>query len=117
LIVTATHIALIRGVLMLAAVLFETNTIPTGVEGGGTKVAATLMAVALMIAAGDKTPQLVKDAAVEQLGLGQHLAPPMTAQGFIAVPGRENNPLPNNQTDWISFAVKVLITILTALIA
>lgn len=109
----ATHIALIRGVLMLIGVLFMTDTIPTGVPGGGQKVAATCAAIAVMLAAGDKTPQLVKDAAAEQLNLG----PPGVAQGFVSTPGRDNNTLPNNQADWVSFAVKALIAVLTAFLA
>jgi len=109
---TATHVALIRGALMLLGALFMTDTIPTGVPGGGQKVAATCAVIAAMLAAGDKTPQLVKDAAVDQLGLG-----PPVAQGFVSVPGRDNNTLPNNQQDWVSFAIKALIAVLTAFLA
>jgi len=54
-------VTLIRGALMLLAVLFATDTIPTGIDGGGTKVAATLAVILSMLAAGDKTePELRK---------------------------------------------------------
>ncbi len=58
----ANHIAIIRGVLMLLAVLFRSNTIPTGVEGMGERIADGLMTLAVTLAAGDRTPAAVKDA-------------------------------------------------------
>jgi len=57
---SAQNIALLRGLLLLIAVLFETNTIPTGVEGGGRKVAATLSVIAVSLAAGQKNDEPVK---------------------------------------------------------
>ena len=110
---SAQMITLLRGALLLLGALFLTDTIPTGMDGGGQKVAATCAVVAAMLAAGDKTPQLVKDTAAEQLGLG----PPGVAQGFVSTPGRENNALPNSQQAWITFAIKALIASLTALLA
>ena len=59
---SAQTIALIRGALMLIAVLFEAGIIPTSVDGGGAKVAASLMVVAVSLAAGDKTTPEVKAA-------------------------------------------------------
>ena len=61
----AQHLALIRGAIMLLSVLFSTNTIPTGVDGGGQKVADMLMVIAVSLAAGDKTPSAVTEAVKE----------------------------------------------------
>lgn len=111
---SAQTITLIRGLLLLIGVLFATNTIPTGVDGGGQKVAATCLVVAAMMAAGDKTPDAVKDAAAQIMGHGS-AAPGV--QGFISTPGRDNNALPNNQQAWIAVAVKAVIAILTAFLS
>lgn len=58
-------VAIIRGILMLVAALFQSGYIPTNVDGGGEKVAATLAAIAVMLAAGDFTPKSVKQATVD----------------------------------------------------
>lgn len=55
-------VAILRGVIMLAAALFQAGVIPTHIDGGGEKVAATLATIAVMLAAGDKTPSAVKQA-------------------------------------------------------
>lgn len=103
---TTQTITIMRGLLMLVAVLFETGAIQTGVEGGGRKVAATCVVILGMWAAGDKTAQVLKDAAQQQIE---------AIQGFVSVPGRDNNVLPNSQAAWIAFAAKALIAVLTAL--
>lgn len=53
--------ALIRGAIMLLAVMFQSGVIPTGIEGGGQRVSDALMVIAVTIAAGDKTSEATKE--------------------------------------------------------
>lgn len=112
----AQTVTMIRGLLLLIGVLFATNTIPTGVDGGGQKVAATCLSIVVMLAAGDKTPDAVKDAAAEIMARSEDSMSP-AVQGFLSTPGRDNNVLPNNQNAWISVAVKAVIALLTAFLS
>lgn len=49
-------VGIIRAILFILAALFQTGTIPTGIDGGGEKVAIAIMAAAVSLAAGDKNP-------------------------------------------------------------
>ena len=49
----------------LLAALFEGGYIPTHVDGGGPKVAAALVAAALYLQAGDKTPTNLLEASAD----------------------------------------------------
>lgn len=51
---SAQTIALIRGLIVVVAVLFSQGVIPTGIDGGGQKVSDALMVVAVTLAAGQK---------------------------------------------------------------
>lgn len=51
---SAQTIGLIRGGIMILAVLFSQGVVPTGVDGGGQRVADALTVVAVSLAAGQK---------------------------------------------------------------
>ena len=57
---SAQTLAIIRGVLVCIAVMFQNNVIPTGVDGGGRRVGDALMVIAVTIAAGQKNDEAPK---------------------------------------------------------
>lgn len=57
---TAQTIAIIRGVLVCIAIMFQQNVIPTGVDGGGSRVGDAIMVIAVTLAAGQKNDEAPK---------------------------------------------------------
>lgn len=98
----ANRVSIYRGLLILLGAAFKSGLIPTGVDGLGDRVGNGLLALAVTLAAGDKTADVVR-------------AAPITAQGFVSVPGRDNNTLPNSQAAWVQVLIRVVIAALAAL--
>jgi hypothetical protein len=98
----ANRVSIYRGLLSLLGAAFQSGMIPTGVDGLGQRIGAGLLALAVTLAAGDKTADVVR-------------AAPITAQGFVSVPGRDNNTLPNSQAAWVQVLIRVVIAALAAL--
>jgi len=57
---SAQTVAIIRGVLVCLAVMFQNNVIPTGVDGGGRKVGDAIMVIAVTLAAGQRNDEAPK---------------------------------------------------------
>lgn len=57
---SAQTVAIIRGVLVCLAVMFQNNVIPTGVDGGGRRVGDAIMVIAVTIAAGQRNDEVPK---------------------------------------------------------
>ncbi len=104
----ADRVSILRGVLVIVGALFQSDTIPTGVPGLGQKIGTGLLALGVSLAAGDKTPDVLKQAAAQ----GDALP---AVQGFVSTPGRENNALPNNQAAWIQVLIRVVIAALAGI--
>ena len=50
----AQTVAIIRGILVCLAVMFQNGVIPTGVDGGGRRVGDAILVIAVTLAAGQK---------------------------------------------------------------
>lgn len=56
----AQTVAIIRGILVCLAVMFQNGVIPTGVDGGGRRVGDAILVIAVTLAAGQKNDEPVK---------------------------------------------------------
>lgn len=65
----AVFIGNVRFILFIVADLFANNRIKTKVDGLGPVIAAIIMAVAVKLNAGDKTPEIVKQVTADATGV------------------------------------------------
>lgn len=105
---SADRVSIFRGLLFVLGAAFKGGALPTGVDGLGEKIGTGLMALSVSLAAGDKTPDVLKQAAAQ----GESLP---AVQGFISTPGRDNNVLPNSQAAWIQVLIRVVIAALAGI--
>lgn len=71
-------IGMIRAGMAILAAMFESGYIPTKVDGGGHTVAAALIAAALYLQAGDRTPTNLLEASADIDAAKRAVAVPVT---------------------------------------